>query len=168
MKICEYCGKQYADNVTICPVDRQPVTNGAETRKRVAAQPATTQAAFNARLVSSISSSGKYRVYVRGSDLIFILTEGGTHAIINSLHGLLGPFGGVIAFFMWLFSRHKAKDLNRRLEDADPEDLIRDNEKNFRLHLSEIRDAAVEPASFWQLSGKQAGRLDLFIRQGEK
>jgi hypothetical protein len=118
--------------------------------------------------VSSISSSGKYRVYVRGSDLIFILTEGGTHAIINSLHGLLGPFGGVIAFFMWLFSRHKAKDLNRRLEDADPEDLIRDNEKNFRLHLSEIRDAAVEPASFWQLSGKQAGRLDLFIRQGEK
>jgi hypothetical protein len=164
MKTCHYCGKEYADSVVVCPVDGQPITNSLEeTRKRIA-----TQAAFNARLVSPASLSGKYRIYVRSSNLIFILTEGTANSILNSIHGFLGPFGAVIPLFLWLFSRRKAHEFNRRLEGADPEDLIRENEKNFRLHLSEIRDAIVEPASLFGLSSKQAGRLDLFIRQGER
>ena len=112
--------------------------------------------------------SGKYRIYVRSNNLIFILTEGTANSILNSIHGFWGPFGAVIPLFLWLFTQRQTHEFNRRLEGADPEDLIRDNEKNFRLHLSEIRDATVEPASLLWLSSKQAGRLNLSIRQDEK
>jgi hypothetical protein len=100
--------------------------------------------------------------------LIFILIEGTANSILSAVPAFLGPFGAAIPFFLWLFTRHKARDLNRRLAKADPEDLMRENEKNFRLHLSEIREATLGPPSFWRLSGKSAGCLTLLVRQGEK
>jgi len=54
--------------------------------------------------------------------------------------------------------------LRPNLEESDPEDLIRENENDFRLHLSEIRDVTMGSTSFW--SG--GATLKLSIRQGEK
>ncbi len=166
MNRCQYCGKEYAPNVTVCPADGQPVTDTAG--KITSLQPAVNPLAFTARVVAPFSASGLYRVYVRSNDLIFIQIEGGANSILNSIHGFLGPLGAAIPLFLWLFSRHKARDWNRRLAEADPEDLIREDEQNFRLHLSEIREATLEPPSVWGFNGKQAGRLNLLIRQGEK
>ncbi len=163
MKRCQYCGKEYADKLVVCPSDGQPLID-PEANPR----PAANGTVFDATLTAPVSRSGQYRIYVRGGDLIFIQIEAGAHSILNSVHGFLGPFGAVIPFALWLFSRHKAKDWKQRLEMADPEDLIRENEKNFRLHLSEIREATLEPPSSWRLSGKSAGCLNLLIRQGEK
>jgi hypothetical protein len=163
MKRCEYCGKQYANDVTACPVDGQPVTYPEVTPNPAEPRRTADRTAFNVKLISPLSRSGKYRIYVRGSDLIFIQTEG-TSSVLNSIHGFLGPLGSLIPLFLWLFSRHKTREFNRRLEEADPEDLIQGNGNNFRLHLSEIRDAVMEPASLFE----GGGRLSLSIRQGEK
>src|SRR5664279_6370389 len=76
MKSCEYCGKQYADDVAVCPVDGQLVINQVEKQRKIAAQPEATGTAFNVKLVSPISSAGKYRVFVERSDLLFIQVEG--------------------------------------------------------------------------------------------
>ena len=81
---------------------------------------------------------------------------------------MLGPFGGLVNLFGWLFSRRKVNDFNERLQSVAPENLLRDSEKNFRLHLAEIRQAVIEPAAASSFSGKEVGRADLTIRQGER
>jgi hypothetical protein len=48
MKSCEYCGKQYADDVAVCPVDGQPVINQEEKQGKFAAQPEAAGTSFNA------------------------------------------------------------------------------------------------------------------------
>ncbi|MGO8837173.1 MAG: hypothetical protein ACLQAH_17795 [Limisphaerales bacterium] len=163
MKRCQYCGKEYADKLVVCPTDGQPLID-----PQVIPKPAANGTVFNATLTAPVSRSGQYRIYVRSGDLIFILIEGTANSILNAIPALLGPFGAAIPFFLWLFSRHKARNWNQRLAEADPEDLIREDEKNFRLHLSEIREATLGPPSSWRLNGKSAGCLNLLIRQGEK
>ena len=83
MKRCHYCGKEYADDVAVCPVDGQPVINLAEKQRKIAARPEATGTAFNVKLVSPISSAGKYRVFVERSDLLFIQVEGGSRSILE-------------------------------------------------------------------------------------
>jgi len=163
MKRCQYCGKEYTDKVAVCPVDGQPLIDPEAIPK-----PAPDRPVFKATLSSSIFFSGQYRIYVRGGDLIFILIEDSAHSILNSIHGLLGPLGIIVPLFLWLFSRRKTRDWKQRLETAEPEDLILEDTKNFRLHFSEIREASLEPPSLWRLKGASAGCLKLLIRQGDR
>ena len=79
----------------------------------------------------------------------------------------IGPAGNIIPLTLWLFSKRKTKAKLQRLEDGDPEELLRESENNFKLNLAEIRDAAIEAPAFFQTSGK-AGRLNLSVRHGEK
>ena len=75
--------------------------------------------------------------------------------------------GNLIPLTLWLFTKRKTKAKLQRLEEGDPEELLRESENNFKLHLAEIRDAAIEAPAFFQTSGK-AGRLNLSVRHGEK
>lgn len=163
MKRCQYCGKEYTDKMAVCPVDGKPLID-----PEAIPRPTADRTVFQATLTSPVSLSGQYRIYVRGDDLIFICIEAATRSILNSIHGFLGPLGAVIPLCLWLFSRPKTKDWKERLETTDPEDLIQDDEKNFRLHLSEVREAALDPPSNWRYSGKSAGCLKLRVRQDEK
>jgi hypothetical protein len=167
MKSCEYCGKQYADDVAVCPVDGQLVINQAEKQRKIAAQPEATGTAFNVKLVSPISSAGKYRVFVERSDLLFIQIEGGSRSILEAAAPFIGPAGNLIPLTLWLFGKRKTKAKLQRLEKGNPEELLRESENNFRLNLAEIRDAAIEAPTFFQTSGK-AGRLNFSVRHGEK
>ena len=115
-----------------------------------------------------MSAAGSYRIFVQGGDLFFIQLESGSNQILNALIPLLGPLGGLVNLFGWLFSRRKVDDFNERLQSAAPENLLRDSEQNFRLHLAEIRQVVIEPAAASNFSGKEVGRADLTIRQGEK
>ena len=167
MKNCEYCGRPYADDVAVCPVDGQPVINLAEKQRKIAAQPEATGTAFNVKLVSPISSAGKYRVFVERSDLLFIQVEGGSRSVLEAAVPFLGPAGGIIPLALWLFGKSKARAKLQRLEEGNPEELLRESENNFKLNLAEIRDAAIEAPSFFQTSEK-AGRLNFSVRHGEK
>ena len=118
MKSCEYCGKQYADDVVVCPVDGQPVINQEEKQGKIAAQPEATGTAFNVKLVSPISSAGKYRIFVERSDLLFIQIEGGSRSILEAAAPFLGPAGNIIPLTLWLFSKRKTKAKLQRLEDG--------------------------------------------------
>jgi hypothetical protein len=167
MKSCEYCGKEYADSVVVCPVDGQPVINQEEKQGKFAAQPEATGTAFNVKLVSPVSSAGKYRVFVERSDLLFIQIEGGSRSILEAVAPFIGPAGNIIPLTLWLFGKRKAKAKLQRLESGDPEVLLRESENNFKLNLAEIREAAIEAPAFFQTSGK-AGRLNFLVRHGEK
>jgi hypothetical protein len=167
MKSCEYCGKEYADNVAVCPVDGQPVINPAEKQRKIAAQSEAAGTAFNVILVSPLLSAGKYRIFVERSDLLFIQIEGGSRSILAAAAPFLGPAGNIIPLTLWLFGKSKTKAKLQRLETGDPEELLRESENNFKLNLAEIRDAAIEAPAFFQTSGK-AGRLNFSVRHGEK
>ena len=153
--------------MTVCPLDGQPVINQEERRKKIAPQPTATQSAFNVKLITPISSAGTYRVFIERSDLLFIQIEGGSKSILAALAPLLGPVGNLIPLALWLFTKKKAKDRLQNIDRQNPEDLLRESGKNFNLHLSEIRDAAIEPPAFFATSGK-AGRLTFLVRHGEK
>ena len=167
MKSCEYCGKRYADDVAVCPVDGQPVINQEEKQRKSAAQSEAAGTAFNVILVSPLSSAGKYRIFVERSDLLFIQVEGGSRSVLEAAVPFLGPAGGIIPLTLWLFNKRKTKAKRKRLEEGDPGELLRENENNFKLNLAEIRDAAIEAPAFFQNSGK-AGRLNFSVRHGEK
>ena len=167
MRRCDHCGAQYGDKVSICPVDGQPTVNPLARNGSVVGS-ASGRAAFNVKVVSPLSAAGSYRVFVQGGDLFFIQIESGSNQILNALTPLLGPFGGLANLFGWLFSRRQVNDFNERLQSADPENLLRDSKKNFRLHLAEIRQAVIEPAVVSTFSGREVGRADLTVRQGER
>jgi hypothetical protein len=167
MKSCSYCGKEYADDTTICPLDGRPVMEKGGGLKKVASQPAATQKTFDVKLISPISSSGTYRVFGERSDLLFIQIEGGSKSILAAVAPLLGPFGNLIPLALWLFTKKKAKDWLQKIEQQNPEDLLHESGNNFKLYLAEIRDAAIEPPAFISTSGK-TGRLNLLVRHGEK
>jgi len=167
MKRCQYCGKEYADNVAVCPVDGQPVINREEKQEALTVRPGATGTSFNVKLVSPISSAGKYRVFVERSDLFFIQIEGGSKSVLAAAAPLIGPVGNLIPLFLWLFGKRNTKAKLQRLETGDPEELLRESENNFKLNLAEIREAAIEAPGFFQTSGK-AGRLNFSVRHGEK
>jgi hypothetical protein len=167
MKRCQYCGKEYADGVVVCPVDGQPVVNREAKQEKVAAPPEATGTAFNVKLVSPISSAGKYRIFVERSDLLFIQVEGGSRSILEVAASFIGPAGNIIPLTLWLFGKRKTKAKLQHLEEGDPEELLRESKNNFKLNLAEIRDAAIEAPAFFQTSGK-AGRLNFSVRHGEK
>jgi hypothetical protein len=167
MRRCEHCGAQYGDKVAICPADGQPTIN-PHVQNGLVSGAVSGQAAFNVRIVSPMSAAGSYRVFVQGSDLIFIQTENKSNQVLNALIPLLGPLGGLVTLLGWLFSRRKVNDFNERLQSAAPENLLGDSKSNFRLHLAEIRQTVIEPAAASSFSGKEVGRADLTIRQGER
>ncbi len=167
MKRCPYCGKEYADGVTVCPVDGQPVISQEAKPEKFTARPAAVGTAFNIKLVSPLSSAGKYRVFVERSDLLFIQIEGGTKSIWAAVAPLLGPAGNLIPLTLWLFSRNKTRVKPQRLETDDPEGLLREGKNNFKLNLAEIREATIEAPALFQTSGK-AGRMNFLVRHGEK
>ena len=167
MKYCEYCGKQYDDDVVACPVDGQPVIPQEKNQGKFAPQPKATKTTFNVKLVSPFLSAGKYRVFVERSDLLFIQVEGGSKSILAAAAPFIGPVGNIIPLTLWLFTKRKNKAKSQRLEAGDPEELLRESENNFKLNLAEIRDAAIEAPAFFQTSGK-AGRLNFSVRHGEK
>jgi len=167
MKNCSCCGKAYADDIAVCPIDGQPVVNPQARQGKAAAPPQTVRPAFDVRLIAPILSAGTYRIFVERNDLIFIQMEGGSKSILAAAAPLLGPLGGAVPMVLWLFTRRKAQAKRQRLEAAEPEALLRESEANFKLNLAEIRDAAIEAQAAFATSGK-AGRLNLVVRHGEK
>lgn len=164
MKTCSYCGKKYSEDVAVCPVDGQPLSGNDDPLKGTTFTPKQT---FEINLTSPISRSGTYRVFVERADLIFIRIEGGGNPVVKTLAHFLGPFGNLIPLAFWLFDKSKATTRREHLKETSPDELLRESDGNFRLHVAEIRDASVEPPSFITKSGK-AGRLNFVVRHGEK
>lgn len=166
MRRCEHCGKQYADKVLVCPADEKPTIDPLE-QPRSVSHSALGLAAFDAKVVSPLAAAGSYRIFVQGSDWVFIQIESESRTILDAVIPFLGPAGGIINLATWLFSKRKTRDYQARLESDAPENLLRDSEKNFRLHQGEIRQAVIEPPPRLILSGTEAGRIALTVRHGE-
>jgi hypothetical protein len=167
MKNCSFCGREYPDDIAVCPIDGQPVISPRAGQGKAAASPQVTRPAFDVRLVAPIFSAGKYRVFVERSDLLFIQMEGGSKSILAAAAPLLGPLGFVVPLVLWLLTMGKTHTKRQRLEAGNPEELLRESESNFRLNLAEIRGADIEAPNLFATVGK-AGRLNLSVRHGER
>jgi hypothetical protein len=168
MKRCPYCGKQYADDADICPVDRQTLVDPAGTLRKIAVAGPQGKAGFNARLVSHGVAVGTYRVYLRGQDLVFVQADKEKVSRgVDLIAGLLGPAGALVAVAVGLWQKRKAATAPAHNDDGGPEYSHHQDENSFSIYVAEVRDAALEPPGRFALSGKQAGRLDLLVREGK-
>jgi hypothetical protein len=123
-------------------------------------------ATFNTRLVSARSDS-VYRVFARGNDLYFIQLAGlSTTAQALTIH--FGLIGYLIRESMKRRAKKKTEEFLQRAGNQDPEELLRENKNNFKVHTPEIRDSTIEPPSFFALHGKQTGRWNLSLRDDKK
>lgn len=167
MKRCSYCGKEYAEEITNCQLDRHPVAVEIKRQTGLAVQPAATQDTFDLILISPISRAGTYGVFIERSDMIFIQIGGGSKSILTAMAPLFGLAGGLVPLALWMFTKKKARDQIQNLEPQRLEDLLREDHNNFRLYLAEIREAAIEPATWLTTRGK-AGRLIFTVRHGDE
>jgi hypothetical protein len=126
-----------------------------------------TSATFNAKLVSS-SFARIYRIYLKRDDLYFILVEGGLSANADALAVHFGLLGALIGTMVKRRAREKAEATRQRLDQENPEQLLAEHKHNFKLYIPEIREARIEPPALFAVHGKQAGRWDLFLRDGKK
>ena len=65
-------------------------------------------------------------------------------------------------------AKKKAEATLQRVGQTDPEELLRENKNNFKVYIPEIREAVIEPPSFFAMHGKQAGRWNFSLRDGRK
>ena len=159
MKRYPYCGKQYADDADIGPVDQQTPVNLAGRPRRIGAPGPQDGVAFNAKLVSHGVAVGTYRIYLRGQDLVFVqVDKEKINQGVDFVAGLLGPAGALVAVAAGLWQKHKVATAPAHDDDGGPEDSPYPDENSFSIHVPEIRDAALEPPGRLTLSEKQAGR----------
>ena len=170
MKRCSYCGKRYGNKVEVCPVDQIPLEQLEDTPQRSTISLGPALPAFNATVSARRVSSGPYRIYLRGDDLLFIQTEPSQGSKgLEVLMGLLGPAGSLVALALGLLSKKKIKHDLSRIDERDPDDLLKENERNFTLYIPEIRDAVMKPPDEGPgLPGARAGRLELRLADGRK
>ncbi|MGA2787258.1 MAG: hypothetical protein ABSF60_06995 [Verrucomicrobiota bacterium] len=115
----------------------------------------------------SARSDSVYRVYARGHDLYFIQLAG-LSATAQALTVHLGLIGMLIGESMKRRAKKKAEATLQRVGQTDPEELLRENKNNFKVYIPEIREAVIEPPSFFAMHGKQAGRWNFSLRDGRK
>jgi hypothetical protein len=173
MKRCSYCGREHSDNAVVCAVDQQPLIDELPTEIPAASPARPRVEFFNVYVISPLLAAGNYRVYLRGSDLLFIHAEGREsrlNKLVAHFAGPLGIFGvlaaAVIAALIWLHSKLNRQETLPR-PDEGPEGLLDAHEKNFKLYLQEIQEAVVEGPSFVTSAGK-GGQLNFRLRNGKK
>lgn len=125
-----------------------------------------TNGTFNAKLIAS--SYRTYRVYQRRADLFFIVIAGGLSANPDMLTVHFGLLGALIGHIVKKRAKKKNEATIQRIDQLDPEQLLSEHKHNFKLHTSEIREARIDPRPWLLMSGNQAGRWKLFLRDGKK
>src|SRR5215475_13280070 len=79
-----------------------------------------------------------YRVYLRRDDLFFIVLAEGLSANPETLTVHFGLLGLLIGSSMKKRAKKKHAAAAARMDQTDPEQLLTENKRNFRLHTSEI------------------------------
>jgi len=121
---------------------------------------------FNAKLIAS--SQRLYRIYVRRSDLYFIVLAGGLSANPESLTVHFGLIGALIGHGLKKRAKKKNQALIQRIDQLDPQELLAEDKHNFKVHTAEIQEAAIDPPALFAFQGRQSGRWKLCLRSGKK
>ncbi|MCS7337491.1 MAG: hypothetical protein NZ739_04540 [Verrucomicrobiae bacterium] len=156
------------------PDQTLPVPSAAPAQQTPPLSPYATISAFEANVTMPVKRAGRYLVFARNAELIFIRRNGSSTAF-NVIAHLLGPIGGIVTLLAWLvalahrlFTNRFDPDEEEELKSVDPYQLLQSSRYNFKLHASEIRSAVAHARTFWSLSHGQAGRIDLVVRMGEQ
>ena len=120
---------------------------------------------FDVRFISRTDSM--YRVYARANDLYFIQLAG-LSATTDALMIHFGLVGYLIRQSMKRRAKKKTEEFLQRAGNVEPEQLLSEGKNNFKLFIPEIRDAVIEPPTWFALHGKQAGRWNFSVRNGKK
>src|SRR5689334_23710097 len=106
-----------------------------ETEKRVDSAPS-----FTAKL-NAATGSRVYRIYLRRDDLYFIVLAEGLSANPQTLTVHFGLIGALIGVMMKKRAKKKNAAATQRMDQTDPEQLLTEHKRNFKLHTSEVRES---------------------------
>lgn len=109
-----------------------------------------------------------YRIYLKNSDLLFILLASGLSANPEALTVHFGLLGALIGAGLKKRAKKKNDATMQRFDQTDPEQLLPEHKHNFKLHTSEIREGVINPPALFAMHGRQAGRWQLLLRDGRK
>ena len=107
-----------------------------------------------------------YCIFAERDSLIFIQVEGAIRSVLEVLTLAFGHWGSLIRPALRFATKDKLKAKLQELDASDLEDLLRKSSKNFKLHLSEIRDVIIEAPRFFA-TGRKC-QLMFFMRQREE
>src|SRR6185503_12120396 len=102
-----------------------------------------------------------YRVYLQRADLFFIVLAEGLSANPEMLTVHFGLLGLLLRNSMKKRAKKKHAAAPERMDQTDPEQLLTEHKKNFRLHTSEIGEASIEPRPAITFDGHQVGHWKL-------
>jgi hypothetical protein len=122
---------------------------------------------FNAKLIGG-ASDRVYRIYLKNDDLFFILFASGLGANPEALTVHFGLLGALIGAGLKKRAKKKNAATMQRFDQTDPEQLLSEHKRNFKLHASEIKEGAINPPALFAMHGRQAGRWQLLLRDGRK
>ena len=122
-----------------------------------------TATSFSAKMSSRV-----YRVYARRSHLFFVVLAEGLSANPETLTVHFGLLGLLIQSSMKKRAKKKEAASVERMDQIDPEQLLAEHKKNFKVHASEIRESSIEPRPAFTFDGHQVGYLKLMLRDGRK
>ena len=121
---------------------------------------------FNAR--SALAPSGRlYRIYLRGGDLYFI-ELGGVNAVVEAAVSHFVPIGFAVTELWKRWTERKIVAAIQRMDQQEPEQLLRERKNSFSVYISEIREASIEPPAGFTFYGKQAGCWNFSLIGGKK
>jgi hypothetical protein len=124
-------------------------------------------ASFTAKLASA-HATRLYRIYLRRADLFFIVLAEGLSASPETLTVHFGLLGALIGAMMKKRAKKKNAAATRRMDQADPEQLLAEHKHNFKLHNSEIREGSIEPRPWLTIESRQVGQWKLALRDDRK
>ena len=130
--------------------------------------PVTSQSTEQVRSFAVKHANRVYRVYARRDDLFFIVVAEGLSANPETLTVHLGLIGWLIGASMKKRAKKKQAIAAERMDQTDPEQLLTEHKRNFRLHTSEITEASIEPRPAITFDGHQVGHWKALCRDGKK
>lgn len=122
---------------------------------------------FNARFIAAMSFDKLYRVYAVGEQLVFIRI-GGQGGFRDGLTHPLGIVGLLLRSAIGKRAEKKKKAQLEAVDQTGPEQLLPRHADNFRLGAAEVRDAAVDPPTFFATHGPHVGRWQLNLADGRR
>jgi hypothetical protein len=130
--------------------------------------PESRQSSEQSRSFAAKFANRVYRVYVRRDDLFFIVLAEGLSANPETLTVHFGLLGMLIGASMKKRAKKKHAAAAERMDQTDPEQLLTEHKRNFRLHASEISEGSIEPRPAITFDGHQVGHWKLLRRDGKK